>query len=84
MPLRSQQDYTELMKRQVTRVMLFSKQSFFYTLSPETGYKWVSKPLSIVDHKNDFYSCPTEWPKNVQISPSEWLFFGGGDPEQSG
>ena len=41
-PLRSQQDYTELMKRQVTRVMLFCEQTRFYTLSAETGYKWTS------------------------------------------
>lgn len=80
-PLRETHDFTELMKRQVTRVMLFCKQSCFYELSPQTDYRWVSKPLRVVDPTTDFESCPSEWPKNVQISPNEWLFFGGGDPD---
>ena len=58
-------------------------QSEFYTLSQETAYKWVPKQLAVVDKEKDYAFCPTEWPKNVQISPNEWLFFGGGDQNQS-
>ena len=61
--------------------MLFSKQTSFYTLSPETDYKWVAKSLSVVNQDTDLAFCPTEWPKNCQIAPNLWLFFGGGDPE---
>ena len=71
------------MKKQVTRVMLFSKQTHFYTLSSSTDYKWISQPL-LTEEGTDYSVCPTEWPKNVQISSTEWLFFGGGDPAQSG
>ena len=71
------------MRKQVTRVMLFSKQSNSYTFGHETGYKWVAKPLITIDHSVDLPICPTEWPKNCQISPNLWLFFGGGNPEES-
>ena len=83
-PLRGHKDFTEQMKRQVTRVMLFSLQSSFYTLSPETDFKWVSKPLVIVQPDEDLAHCPTQWPKNVQISPTEWLFFGGSQVSEEG
>ena len=72
------------MKRQVTRVILFSEQTSFYTLSAETGYKWANHPLVVVDPTSDLHNCPTQWPKNVQISPSEWLFFGGSKLDRSG
>ena len=68
------------MRSQVTRVMLFNKQTSIYTLSAETGYKWTSHPLSTAD-PSDLHDCPTEYPKNVQVSPTEWLFFGGGLPD---
>jgi len=82
-PLKKRQDYTELMRNQVTRVMLFSKQPNFYTFGHETSYKWATKPLLVIDHSNDLHKCPTEWPKNCQIAPNLWLFFGGGNPEES-
>ena len=34
----------------------------------------------MADREIDFESCPVEWPKNCQISPTQWLFFGGGTP----
>ena len=49
-----------------------------------TNYKWVSKPFVVLDHETDLDTCPTEWPKNVQISQNEWLFFGGGNQRSSG
>ena len=82
-PIRRNTDYTELMKKQLSRVMIFSKQSNFYTLSNTTNYKWVSQPFVIQNQETDLNICPTEWPKNVQISQHEWLFFGGGDQAAS-
>ena len=73
--------FTDLMKKHVTRVMLFSLQGSFYTLSPETDYKWIGTPLAVVESGvEDYASCPAAWPKNCQISPTEWLFFGGMNP----
>lgn len=57
--------------------MLFGNQGCFYTFSADSDYKWRSQPLVIVDSDCDLTVCPTSWPKNCQISPTEWLFFGG-------
>ena len=69
-PLPKKISYTELMRQQVTRVMIFLKQPSFYEFSPETNYQWKSKPLRVADEEVDFESCPVEWPKNCQISPT--------------
>jgi hypothetical protein len=82
-PLKQRSDFTELMRQQVTRVMLFSRQPNSYTLSHETGYKWVTKPLFVIDPLSDLPFCPTQWPKNCQIAPNLWLFFGGINLEES-
>ena len=29
--------------------MLFSKKPYFYILAHDTGYKWVAKPLFVID-----------------------------------
>ena len=63
--------------------MIIHKQSNYYTISNTTNYKWISKPLVILNQETDLGSCPTEYPKSVQISQNEWLFFGGGDLENT-
>ena len=64
-PIRASNDFTDKMKREVTRVMLFCKQGSFYTLSPTTNFKWTSQPLQVLDQSTDLSCCPTQWPKNV-------------------
>ena len=49
LPLPEKIDFTELMKKQQTRVMIFSKQSAMYQLSTDSNYKWISKPLAVED-----------------------------------
>ena len=63
-PLPEKVGYTEQMKKQVTKVMIFSKQGSFYTISQQTGFRWKETPLVVVDPLLDFERCPTEWPKN--------------------
>ena len=77
MPLRENLDFTELMKKRQTRVMIFGKQTSLYTLSADTDYKWIAKPIAVVDQENDYQQPPTDWAKDVQISPTQWMYFGG-------
>ena len=63
-PIPKKVDFTEQMREQVTRVMLFSKQRNMYTFSAETNFKWVEQPLVTIDPEKDYKFCPTEWPKH--------------------
>ena len=71
--------FTELMKTQTSRVMIFYRQGQSYTFSAADGhdYNWREEPLVVADITLDHSKAPTQWAKNCQISPTEWLFFGG-------
>ena len=57
--------------------MILAKQNCSYTFSDNFDYNWRAEPLIVRDSDKDFDHCPVDWPKNCQISPTEWLFFGG-------
>ena len=69
------------MKLQTSRVMIFANQNCAYTFSDSFDYNWRADPLIVKDSESDLEKCPIEWPKNCQISPTEWLFFGGKELE---
>ena len=69
------------------RVMLFGKQRYMYTFAPTTNFKWTQRALISAKEKVDELNldvCPTTWPKNCQITPTEWIFIGGEDDEGNG
>ena len=52
-------------------------------MSHDSRYTWQPEPLVVIDHAIDLFSCPTEWPAYCQVSPTQWLFVGGIDPDST-
>jgi len=63
--------YTELMKQQTSRVMIFYRHGSFFTFSDSLDFNWQANALVVVNSDTDYSNCPTEWPKNCQISTHE-------------
>ena len=60
-----------------TKVMIFNRQPYFYKLSPETDYKWISHPIVVKDASRDMTFPEAEWSKIVRVDAHKWLFFMG-------